>query len=144
MKACLFALLALFAYAAANTIIERKLSLVSPLANTTCIYVMLLALSLPFLLFRDQLGLNIVFPDWWQILILLGCSVLFFVADLAWFQAYHVKGRIEQITATYLTFPLMVALMKGLSAGICPTRSDIVSWLIVSAGLIVSIKQPFR
>lgn len=145
MKATLFALLALVLYAGANTVIERKLANVSPLANTTYIYLILIIVSAPLVLFRDQIGLKLTMPDTTHTWLIVGCAILFFFADLAWFQAYHTEGgRLEQVVATFLAFPILTAVMKGLSTGVYPTKSDMVSWLVVAVDLIVSIRQPFR
>lgn len=143
MHATLFALTALVLYAIANTIIEKSLGGVSPLANTTYIYLPLLLVSAPLLIFRDRIGLKLTMPESGQAKLLFCCAVLFFFADLAWFKAYHSKGRLEQITATFLAFPILTTFMKGMSSGIAPTTSDWISWLIVAIGLIVSIRQPF-
>ena len=145
MKATLFALSALFIYAVANTIIEKKLSNVSPLANTTGLYIVLLIMSLPLIIFREPLGIKLTMPQGNEIWLLAVVAFLFFFADLAWFQAYHTEGaRLEQITATFLAFPIMIAMMKGVSNGALPTRSDMLSWAIVAVGLIISIRQPLK
>ncbi len=145
MKATLFALLALVLYAGANTVIERKLASVSPLANTTWIYLILLVISAPLVLLREQIGLKLTMPDITHAWLIISCAILFFFADLAWFQAYHTEGgRLEQVVATFLAFPILTAVMKGVSAGVYPTKSDVVSWLVVAIGLIVSIRQPFK
>ncbi len=144
MKASLFAFGALVLYAIANTIIEKKLKGISPLANTTFLYLGLLTISAPLVLFRNEIGLKLVMPNSSHIWLLVACGILFFFADLAWFQAYHGAGRLEQVTAVFLAFPILTALMKGLSSGIAPTKSDILSWLIVAIGLIVSMRQPIR
>jgi len=144
MKAPLFALVALVLYAAANTIIDRKLTAISPLASTTYIYIGLASISIPLLFLRDQIGFKLTMPNTAEIQLLLGCALLFFFADLAWFKAYHSEGRLEQITAVFLAFPILTAFMKGMSSGVAPTKSDIASWIVVAIGLIVSIRQPFK
>lgn len=145
MKTVAYALAALFLYAIANTIIEKKLGNISPLANTTCFYLGLLLVSAPLVIFRQQIGFTLVMPERSHIWLLALCGGLFFFADLAWFQAYHTKGgNLEQVTTAYLAFPLFIAFFNAISDGKLPTKSDIASWIIVGIGLIVSIRQPFK
>ena len=144
MKVVFFALAALFLYAIANTIIEKKLGNISPLANTTCFYLGLLAVSAPLVLFRNQIGLKLTMPSASHFWLLALCGALFFFADLAWFQAYHGGGRLEQVTAVFLAFPILIALINAIAGGSLPTKSDIMSWVIVGIGLIVSIRQPIK
>src|SRR3989344_1350099 len=121
MKATLFALLALVLYSAVNTIIERKLASISPLANILYIYGVLFAISLPLVMFRDQIGMKLTMPQGSNdVLLLLLCAIIFFFADFCWFKAYNSHGRLEQITATFLAFPILTTLMKGVSSGIMP------------------------
>ena len=142
MKPPFFALIALALCALANTIIERKIARVSPIVNTAYINLILACMTVPLVLLRNQFGLKLIMPEASQVWALLFCASLFFFADYAWFQAYYSKGRLELITATYLAFPIMAALVKGATSGISPTKSDILCWVIVAVGLIVSIRQP--
>lgn len=144
MKSVLFALLALLLYSIANAIIEKKLSQISPLASSTCFYFGLLAISAPLVMFHRHLGIHLTMPEMSHVGLLAVCGVIFFFADLAWFQAYHVGGRLEVIAATFLAFPLFTSLMKGIGSGTLPTRSDVLSWAIVAIGLIISIRQPIK
>lgn len=144
MKGLCFALVALFLYAIANTIIERKLSQISPLASSSCFYLGLILISAPLVLFRKNLGMELAMPQSQHFWLLVVCGALFFFADLCWFQAYHTGGKLEVITAAFLAFPLFTSLIKAVSDGTHPTKSDALSWAIVAIGLIVSIRQPIK
>lgn len=145
MRALFFSALALVIYAIINTVIDQKLRHLSPVVNAAFLYPGIFIVSITIVAFRNQLQLKFTLPEnSTQVLILLGCSVLFLIADLSWFEAYHSNGRLEMLSAMFLAFPLFTGLMKGISEGMLPTRSDVLSWAIVAIGLIVSIRQPFK
>lgn len=145
MRALFFSVLALIIYAIINTIIDQKLKHLSPIVNAAFLYPGIFLVSITILTCRNQLQLKLTLPEnSTQILALVICSLLFLFADLSWFQAYHSNGRLEQMAATFLAFPLFTALMKAISEGKLPTKSDALSWAIVAIGLIVSIRQPFK
>lgn len=140
----LYAIGAITLYAIANVIFERKLAKISPLASTTFLYVGLLLFSAPLLLMRDQLKLALTMPQTNQCWLLVVCGVLFFLADLSYFYAYKLGGTLEQVALASLLYPVIATIIKTVSGGTWPSRSDAASWVIAAVAVVVAVKQPWR
>lgn len=144
VKALFYALSAITLYSIANVLLERRLAKISPLASTTCIYVGLLVLSMPLMALRNKLNLNLTMPETNQFWLLAACGVLFFLADLMYFNAYRVGGTLEQIAIATVFYPFIATAIKTLSGGNTPTRSDVASWVLAGLAVVLAVKQPIK
>lgn len=101
-----------FLWAVQNAALEIRLSTYSPAALMMITYLTSLPLAIITLLLLKCMSINPAYPGGTDLMVAVGCAVLFFVADLLFIGAYALKGNATTITLITLSVPVFVVLIK--------------------------------
>lgn len=140
MKSVLLAIIALILCAVQNTIIERKLSQISPLVYMALSQSIIFTLSLSGLFFYHKLDPNIIMPQGNQYWFLAICGILIFFSGLCFFGAYHSGGSLIVVATILSLVPIVASLIKFAAGGGLPNGNQLLGWLFALIAVILISK----
>lgn len=140
MNPLAFSLAYVMLAAAANVIIDRKISQVSPIQNTFWMCVGMVALSIPILAFGKRLGVDVTPPKGVQWKYVCVCTVLYFFADILYFLSYKRGVSIATLTTLVGLLPVMACIINYATGGGTPTlRQEIgIMFAMISIVLLMT------
>ena len=129
MKSVLFAVCAVLFYAAANVILEAKLSKFSVFGILPIWYITMLPISLLMYGGMKATGQAAEVPPWgWALVTTMAIGVIYVFADAMFVGAYTNGGNAYVISSVTMMFPVAVAVMKNFYARELPNKYYIIGY----------------
>jgi drug/metabolite transporter (DMT)-like permease len=141
MKAVLFAVCAVILYAAANVVLEAKLSKFSVFGILPIWYLAMLPVSLLMYGGMRLAGQPVEIPPWGSALfITMSLGVVYVFADAMFIGAYTNGGNAFVVSSVTMMFPVVVAVIKNFYARELPNRYYVLGYAFAAVAVLCITK----
>ena len=140
MKPVIFALVAMVFYAAANVLLENKLSKLNSLTIMVCYSAVIFAFALSArqVTYADNSGFE--FPVGTALILTLLMGILYTAADYFFISSYTLGGNLYTITVITVMFPVFASLMKFTVTRSLPNVWQVTGYIFAAAAVMLVVK----
>ncbi len=140
MKSVWFSLFAVAFYAAANVLLEQKLSKYNNLTIIVCYAAVITGCAFLLRQTTKTSDPSYAFPSGSDLGLVLFLGLLFVAADYFYIGAYTTGGNLLTITSIMIMFPVLASVIKFLWVGAVPNRYHVLGYVVAAIAVILIAK----